>query len=425
MFIDRVRIRVTGGAGGNGCMSFRREKYVPLGGPDGGDGGNGGDVVFVADPRLMSLLDLHYHSHWKGQRGVHGKGSGLHGRNGAPSLVKVPCGTIIRDFETKELLCDLVDEGQTFCAGAGGRGGRGNTRFANAGNRAPRFAEKGEPGEDRDYLIELKVLAEVGLVGLPNAGKSTLLSHLTAARPKIADYPFTTLSPNLGVASLDQYRTLVIADIPGIIEGAAQGKGLGHDFLRHIERTKVLLFLIDLGDEDPVQTRIVLEKELSEHSAVFEGRPRYFALNKSDVTENRERLESLLPHFPGAFPISAVTGEGLDELVEALWQEAERVRQAAVVNDIPFQPEREYTYTAPFTIVEEGDGYRVEGDRVLRVVRMTDFQNPDAVRYFQHSLQGMGLFKALKRLGAKAGQRIVIAGIELEYEPDSIDPWKR
>jgi len=415
MFIDRVRIRVTGGAGGDGCMSFRREKYVPLGGPDGGDGGDGGDVLLVADARLMSLLDLHYHSHWKGARGIHGKGSGMHGRNGEPSLVHVPCGTVIRDFETKELLCDLVEEGQTFRAGAGGRGGRGNTRFANAGNRAPRFAEKGEPGEDRDYLIELKVIAEVGLVGLPNAGKSTLLSRLTAARPKIADYPFTTLSPNLGVAMLDEYRTLRIADIPGIIEGAARGKGLGHDFLRHIERTKVLLFLIDLGDEDPAQTLAVLEKELCGHSPVFEGRPRFYALNKIDVTENRERLDGLLPRFPGAFAISAVTGEGLAELVERLWQEADRVRKEEV-QETPFQPEREYTYTAPFTIVPDKDGFRVEGERVLRVVRMTDFDNPDAVRYFQQALQGMGLFKALKRLGAQPGQRIVIAGVELEYE---------
>jgi GTP-binding protein len=417
MFIDHVHIRVTGGAGGKGCCSFRREKYVPLGGPDGGDGGNGGDVIIAASSRLTSLLDLLYHSHFKGERGVHGKGSDCHGRRGEPLVIQVPCGTVVRDKETNELLADLVEEGQQFVAAKGGRGGRGNPRFATAANRAPSFAEKGEPGEDREFLLELKVIAEVGLVGLPNAGKSTLLSVISAATPKIADYPFTTLSPNLGVVGLDGYRTLTVADIPGIIEGAAQGKGLGHDFLRHIERTRVLLFLIDLGDEDPVATRIVLENELSEYSPVFVQRPRVYAFNKTDITENRERIDAIRKQFPDAWFISGVTREGLDELLEHLWQlndVARREEQGEVVDT----PEREYTFAAPYTIERTPSGFVVEGARVVRALRMTDFDNPEAVQHLQDNMRKMGLFKALKRMGAHPGDMIHIDETELEYQPD-------
>ena len=417
MFIDRARIRVTGGAGGDGCCSFRRETYVPFGGPNGGDGGNGGDVVIAAASRLTSLLDLKYHSTWKGKRGGHGRGSDCHGKRGAEVVISVPCGTLVKDFETGEVLADLTDEGQIFCASHGGKGGRGNARFKSSTNRAPRFAEKGEPGEEGEYLLELKLIAEVGFVGFPNAGKSTLLARISAATPKIADYPFTTLSPNLGVVSLGEYRTLTVADIPGIIEGAAEGKGLGHDFLRHIERTKVLLFLIDLGDEDPVATRGMLAKELAGHSAVFATRPCVYALNKSDVTENRERAEELQRAFDPVHVISGVTGEGIPELLETLWQCVERVRkeEAGVVEPVI---EKEYVYEAPFQIHPAANGYRVEGKRAERAVRMTDFENPEAVEHLQGALTKSGLFRALKRLGAKPGQTITIADVELEYRPD-------
>jgi GTP-binding protein len=333
-------------------------------------------------------------------------------------VVHVPCGTVIRDFDSGDILDDLTEDGQEFVAGAGGKGGKGNARFATSTNRAPRFAEKGEPGEEREYLLELKLIAEVGFVGLPNAGKSTLLSAISAASPKIGAYPFTTISPNLGIVPLSDHRTLAVADIPGIIEGAAEGKGLGHDFLRHIERTQVLLYLIDLGDEDPVGTLKTLQNELYKHSTVFEERPYVVALNKVDITENRERVDAVRSHFPGAHCISGATAEGIPELVEALWQEVDRLRQVEMDNPPPPEPEREYTYTAPFDIKPLPSGFRIEGKRPLRAVRMTDFENAEAVEHLQQVLDKMGIFKALKRLGAKEGQTIHIGDLELEYHPD-------
>ena len=417
MFIDRVRIKVTAGNGGNGCCSFRREKYVPLGGPNGGDGGDGGDVVLEASTALGSLLDLRYHAHVTGKRGMHGRGKDQHGRRGEERIMPVPRGTLVRDFETGDILADLTDSGQRFILARGGVGGKGNARFASSTNRVPHFAENGEPGETRDFLIELKLIADVGLVGLPNAGKSTLLSSVTAAEPKIADYPFTTLSPNLGVVSLPGYRNFTIADIPGIIEGAADGKGLGHDFLRHIERTRMLLFLVDLGDEDPADTLRILEEELSRHSPVFAKRRRLVALNKVDVTENRERAEALGAAFKGAHVISGVAQSGVPELLEALYAMVERARKDIEETEEP-EPEKEYTYTAPFEAHPVAGGFRIEGRRVLRAVRMTDFENPQAVRHLQSTLRGLGLFRTLKRLGAQPGQSIHIGGIELEYQPD-------
>jgi GTPase len=417
MWIDRAKIRVTAGAGGNGCCSFRREKYVPRGGPNGGDGGDGGSIYIAADDRYRSLLDLRYHSTWKGNRGEHGQGSNCHGKTGPDIVIPVPPGTIVKDGETEEILADLTEPGERFLAARGGRGGKGNARFATSTNRAPRFCELGEPGAEGHFILELKLIAEVGIVGLPNAGKSTLLAAASSARPKIGDYPFTTISPNLGVVELSDYRTLTVADIPGIIEGAAEGKGLGHDFLRHIERTKVLLFLIDLGDPDPVATRRVLERELAEHSAVFSQRPRVYALNKADLPENRARFDDLVQHLPGAFLISGATGEGIAELFEHLWQVAERVRQEEAGMISP-EPEREYVYEAPFEIARTPHGFAVTGSAVVRAVRMTDFTNEEGVRHLQQRLQKMGVFKALKRMGAEEGQVIEIGGVELDYQAD-------
>ncbi len=421
MFVDRARIRVVGGNGGNGCVSFRREKYVPKGGPNGGDGGNGGDVYLVASERTQSLLDFRYNPLWRGNRGRHGEGSGCHGRSGEDREMCVPPGTIVRDAETGAVVADLAQAGARFLAAHGGKGGKGNARFATSTNRVPRFAEKGEPGEERAFLLELKLIAEVGLVGLPNAGKSSLLASISAAHPKVADYPFTTLSPNLGVVKLSGFRTLTVADIPGIIEGAAEGKGLGHDFLRHIERTKVLLFLIDLGDADPAATYAVLDRELNQHSAAFAKRPRLIALNKADVTENRERYDTVKADFDRAYMISGVTGEGVPQLLEAAWQTlaAERDAEAArAQSETPPEREITYNYEAPFEIARTGDGYEVTGQRVLRAVRMTDFENEQAVRHLHDVLSKMGLFKALKRLRAKDGASIHIGEFDLEYHPD-------
>lgn len=417
MFVDRVRIKVTSGGGGNGCCSFRKEAYVPLGGPNGGDGGNGGAVYLVATKRLNTLLDMRYHGNWMGNRGAHGQGKDRHGRNGKDLEIHLPCGTVVHDFHTGEILADLVEDGEKFLAARGGRGGRGNARFATANNRAPHFAEKGEPGEEREYLLELKLIAEVGLVGLPNAGKSTLLSAISAAKPKIGDYPFTTLSPNLGVAWLSDERMLTVADIPGIIEGASEGKGLGHDFLRHIERTRVLLFLVDLGDPDPLKTIEILEQELAQYSPAFAERPRQYAFNKADLPENRERFESLSGKLPpGAHLISGATGLGMRPLVEALWKDAAASRAAeleAEADNVP--PQREYLFQAPFEIFPSGGGFRVTGEKPLQAVSMTDFDNEEAVAHLQRRLEKMGIFKALKRMKARPGQPIFIGNHELEY----------
>ena len=419
MFVDRARVRVAGGAGGKGCISFRREKYVPRGGPNGGDGGNGGSVIFVAHSQLTSLLDLHYHSTWKARSGEHGLGKDMHGKNSEDLIISVPLGTIVKDYDTEETLAELLVEGDRYLAAAGGRGGKGNSRFATSTEQAPRFAEKGEPGESRDLIIELKLIAELGLVGLPNAGKSTFLAATTAANPKIANYPFTTLTPNLGVAMLSEYRLLTIADIPGIIEGASEGKGLGHDFLRHIERTKVLLFIIDAGDPSPVKTRKILEQELAQHSPVFATRPKIFALNKVDVPENLARANRVKRHFKDCFLISAAGLEGLDPLMEHIWDVVQAVKQAEI-DGAPIEDtsQREYTYEAPYTIEPAPDGFHILGKTIERAVSMTDFENDDAVEYLQRRMKQMGIFKALKRMGAKVGDTIVIGTTELEYQPE-------
>jgi GTPase len=417
MFVDRTRVFARGGAGGNGCTSFRREKFVPKGGPDGGDGGDGGDVVFVVDDGLNSLQYIKHHPHWIGERGQHGMGRDRHGRNSPVVEIKVPCGTLIKDHDTETTLRDLKEPGERFMAAKGGRGGKGNARFKTSQNNAPRFSEIGEPGEEKDYILELKLIAEIGLVGLPNAGKSTFLSAVTRANPKIAPYPFTTISPNLGIANLSDYRSMTIADIPGIIEGAAEGKGLGHDFLRHIERTKVLLFIIDLGDEDCVATLDTLKAELAQHSVVFKTRPSVIAFNKIDVTENQKRFDELKEQFPGAFAISAMTHDGIDPLLEHLWTLVEQVRREEAGAITVAEP-AEYTYDAPYTIEPEGDGFAIDGQKVLRAVRMTDFSNEEAVCHLQHRLKKMGIMNALKRLGARAGATIRIGEVELEYHPD-------
>lgn len=418
MFVDRVRIKITSGGGGNGCCSFRREACVPLGGPNGGDGGDGGNVYFVARTQLSTLLDLRYHAHWVGKRGAHGQGKDRHGKRGADTYIEVPVGTVVHDIGSGEVLADLTEEGETWLAARGGRGGRGNARFATSTNRAPRFAEKGEPGEEREFVLELKLIAEVGLVGLPNAGKSTLLSVISAAKPKIGDYPFTTLTPNLGVVSLSDHRTLTVADIPGIIEGAAEGRGLGHDFLRHIERTRVLLFMIDLGDEAPLETMRILDTELQQYSEALSRRPRVYAFNKADIPDNRERYHALDAQLPeAAHLISAATGEGTRPLLEALWKRVQDDRRdaSAEASDMP-EPQREYAFRPPFEITKTRAGFRVLGDKPRQAVAMTDFENEEGVRHLQRRLEKMGIFKALKRMGAQPGQTVYIDEYELEYE---------
>ncbi len=320
-FIDKAKIYVKGGDGGNGCVAFRREKFVPLGGPAGGNGGKGGDVILEASDRLSTLLDFKYKKHFKAERGQHGSGSNKHGRKGKDLIIKVPVGTIVKDAETGEIIADLVKDGQRVVVARGGRGGRGNAAFKTATRQTPDFAEEGEKGEERWIELELKLLADIGIIGFPNAGKSTLISVLSHAKPKIADYPFTTLSPVLGVMELDRGRSVVLADIPGLIEGASKGEGLGHEFLRHIERTKALIHLIDISDfreREPEEAFEIINKELKEYSPELLKKPQIVVGNKIDLLTDKSLIDRLKKYFESkGYPFVAVslaTKENVDEL---------------------------------------------------------------------------------------------------------------
>lgn len=329
-FIDEVTMHVKAGDGGAGCVSFRREKFIPRGGPDGGDGGQGGDIVFEVSPSISTLLDLRHQPHLKAGRGGHGMGKNRHGANGKHLHVYVPAGTVVRDSETGEILADLTSPGEQITLLKGGRGGQGNARFATSTNKAPKFAQPGEPGEERRLTLELKLLADVGLFGFPSVGKSSFIAKVSAARPKIADYPFTTLTPNLGVVHYKNYRSFVIADIPGLIEGAHKGAGLGHRFLKHVERTDLLLHFIDLSilpERDPIHEYEVLNRELALFNEEMLKKRQIVVINKIDLPSVRENLPEILPYFKKQgiklFPVSAVTGEGiealLDEIAGNLW----------------------------------------------------------------------------------------------------------
>jgi len=339
MFVDEIDIFVKGGDGGAGCVSFRREKYVPRGGPDGGDGGDGGSVWLEADPALTTLLDYHYKRHYHAERGQHGEGSNRHGASGSDLVLRVPLGTVVADRDTGERLGDLTAAGQRILTGRGARGGRGNARFATSTNRAPRRADLGRPGAERWLHLELKLLADVGVIGFPNAGKSTLVSRVSAAKPKIADYPFTTLEPTLGIVRVDDERTFVIADLPGLIPGAAEGRGLGHQFLRHTERTRLLLHMLDLDPQtarDPVDDLDVTNRELGAYSPALAARPQIVVANKADLPETQARREAIERHCAAhGLPfhvISAVTGAGLVGLLKSVAKKLEELRWAGVAS---------------------------------------------------------------------------------------------
>jgi len=331
-FIDKAKIYVKAGDGGNGCVAWRREKFVPMGGPAGGNGGKGGDVILEADSRLQTLMDFKYKKHYKAERGQHGSGSNKHGKNAPDLILKVPVGTVIKDAETGELIADLTKEGQKVVVAKGGKGGKGNAMFKSSTNQAPDYAEEGEKGEEKWIELELKLIADVGIIGFPNAGKSTLISVLSHARPKIADYPFTTLSPVLGVLQLDIGKSLVLADIPGLIEGASRGAGLGHEFLRHIERTKFLLHVIDVSDfreRQPIEAFEAINKELSSYSKTLLEKPQIVVGNKIDILSYRSYLDTLKEEFNKRgyefIAVSAATKENIDKLVEKLKEVYEKL----------------------------------------------------------------------------------------------------
>jgi GTP-binding protein len=332
-FVDQAKIYVKAGNGGAGCISFRREKFLPKGGPDGGDGGDGGDVILVADPQIHTLYDFYYRVHFRAENGKPGMGKNMKGRDGEDLILKVPVGTVVKDAKTGEILGDLTKPGQTLVVARGGRGGRGNARFATPTRQAPRIAEPGEPGEERWLILELKLIADVGLVGFPNAGKSTLLSRISAAKPKIADYPFTTLEPNLGVVRLFEGETFVVADIPGLIEGAHKGVGLGYEFLKHIERTRILLYVLDISREkEVIKDFEVLKEELKLFNPLLLKKDYLIALNKIDLHPDFEKIKEIVKFFPEEerkkiHTISAVTGEGIPELLQAIWKKLEKIKE--------------------------------------------------------------------------------------------------
>jgi GTP-binding protein len=408
-FVDEAQIHAKGGDGGAGAVSFRREAHVPRGGPDGGDGGKGGDVWVVADRNLASLLDFKDKPHRAARSGGHGQGRHRHGAAGDDLLVNVPEGTVVRSLEG-DLLADLVNAGDRFLAARGGRGGRGNARFLSNRRRAPSFAEQGEVGEERYLNLELKLLADVALVGFPNAGKSTLISRISAARPKIADYPFTTLEPHLGVVRFDGHE-FVVADVPGLIEGASEGRGLGHRFLRHVERARVLLVLVDLapaGGRPPVEQERVLLDELGRYRPELLDRPRLVVGSKADVAEPGVAWDGSR--------VSAVTGEGLRPLLgrlATLVAEA-RATEPARASFVVQRPEPEGV-----VVERDRDGaFVVRGRPAERAVAVTDLTDAQALAYVQHRLKRLGVDRALARAGARGGETVRIGGFTFEYEPD-------
>jgi GTP-binding protein len=423
-FVDRVVLHLQAGDGGHGCVSVRREKFKPLGGPDGGNGGHGGSITLVVDPQQHTLLDFHFRPHVKAQNGAGGAGANRDGANGGDLIVKVPDGTVVQTMDG-EVIADLVGDGTSFEVARGGRGGRGNASLANTRRKVPGFAELGEPGDRLDVVLELKSVADVGLVGFPSAGKSSLISVMSAAKPKIADYPFTTLVPNLGVVQAGD-QTFTVADVPGLIPGAATGKGLGLEFLRHIERTAVLVHVLDPAtpeiERDPLADLDAIEAELAAYGGL-EDRPRIVALNKIDIPDGRELAEMVKPDLEArgyrVFEVSAVTREGLKELTYALAEAVAANRRAAP------GPEPTRIVLRPravdekgFTVDQDADGvYVVHGAQVERWVRQTNFDNDEAVGYLGDRLERLGVEAALAKQGAQPGDPVRIGDREFDWQP--------
>jgi GTP-binding protein len=417
MFLDEVKIYVKGGDGGAGMVAFRREKYVPRGGPAGGDGGRGGDVVLTVNPRFNTLSQFKKKVHFKAGNGEHGGNFKKAGAAGEDTVIEVPAGTIVRDAESGELLADLTEPGQRVVVAKGGRGGRGNVRFKSSTHQAPRIAEKGEPGEERWIELELKLIADVGIVGVPNAGKSTFLSVISAATPKIASYPFTTLEPNLGVAEV-QGQELVFADIPGLVEGAHSGVGLGHSFLRHIQRTRVLVHLLDGAGDDPVGDFVQINTELALYDEELTSKPQIVALNKIDLPQAQEKWPEVKAAveqrgYP-ALAISAATQENVRELLNLTLQTySDLPEPPAADEEVPiFRPEEDEDL---FEIRRRGDAYVVMGKRIERAAAMTFWEYDEAVLRFQRILRALGITDALQEAGVEEGDTVIIGDVELEW----------
>lgn len=421
MFVDTAKIYIKAGNGGNGAVSFRREKYEPKGGPDGGDGGNGGNIVFVVDMGKNTLMDFRYKKHFKAQNGQNGQSKNRMGKDGEDLIIPVPPGTVIRDAESGRILADLTKPGDQRILARGGRGGKGNARFATATRQAPRFAQEGQKGEELWITLELKSIADVGLVGFPNVGKSTILSVLTSARPKIDNYPFTTLYPNLGVVNTTYGKSFIMADIPGIIEGAHKGIGLGHDFLRHIERTRILIHVIDasgLEGRDPVNDFYVVRKEIEAFSPELAQRPHIVAANKMDIPSSEENIKRLEKELNAigikVFPVSAATNKGFDELIREVVKLLDELPPIE-----PFEEEADVTdmivEEQPFEIHLEDGVYVVSGPEVDRLLGRVNLDDYESLQYFQRMLRRRGIIDALKEKGIQNGDTVRMNDLEFDF----------
>ena len=417
MLFDEAKIHVKAGNGGNGIIAFRREKHVPRGGPAGGDGGGGGDVILEVDAQFNTLVHFQKQVHFKAGRGAHGKGKNQTGARGEDAIVPVPPGTVVRDGATDNLLADLTEPNQRLVVARGGQGGRGNARFTSSTRQAPRLAERGTAGEERWLRLELKLLADVGLIGMPNAGKSTLLAAVSAAQPKIADYPFTTLQPNLGVVTVDHEYDFVLADLPGLIEGAHAGAGLGHQFLRHVERTRLLVHMLDGAAADPLSHFDQINQELVLFNPALADRPQIVVLNKMDLPEARDRWPEVEAAVQAreltAYAVSAATGEGVHTLMAQVGQMLSSLpRPEPAAEEIPIF---RFDETPEFVVEQEADGWRVRGERVERLAAQTMWQYHDAVQRAQRVMDAMGVVDALRQAGVQPGDTVRIGDLELEW----------
>lgn len=422
MFVDKAKIYVKGGKGGNGIVAWRREKYEPSGGPYGGDGGNGGSVILKVDEGIRTLMDFRYKRHYSGENGEDGKTKKQTGRDGQDVIIRVPLGTLVKDAKTGRVIVDLKEKGQEYVIAKGGRGGRGNARFATPTRRAPAFAEAGTKGEEREIILELKLIADVGLVGFPNVGKSTILSMLSDAKPKIGNYHFTTLKPNLGVVRVDEGKSFVLADIPGLIEGASEGVGLGHDFLRHVERTRVLVHVLDasgIEGRDPVEDFYTINKELEEYNLKLKDKPQLIVANKMDLPGAEEGLEKIKTEFEPkgiqVFETSAATSQGMRELKYAIWELLSQYEGEYETFDEEYVEEEDLVEEENIVVKKEDGRYIVEGSFIERLIESTYFDDIDSVRYFQETLRKKGVVEELEKLGIEEGDSVFICGYEFEF----------
>ena len=424
-FLDKAKIRVVSGHGGNGMVAWRREKYVDKGGPAGGDGGNGGDVYFIATSDMSTLLDFTHKSIYKAERGENGQNKNCHGKNGKNLYIKMPVGVVVRDLKTNKLIADLNEDGKTVLIAKGGRGGRGNARFATSQKRAPQFCEPGEPSIERELELELKLLADIGLVGMPNAGKSSLISVLSAAKPKIADYPFTTLVPHLGVVKKPQGDGFVIADIPGLIEGASEGLGLGHEFLRHVQRCKLLLHVVDISKEDSMINYEKINKELQRFDSELSKREQILVLNKSDIVDG-EHAQEIKEEFIKKFNIknevfitSTATKQGIKELLNHLYIKLDEIEDIKIELDIEEDLEAFDNDDSDYTIEKlNKNTYCIAGGKLKRLASVTDIRNTQQIKRFTNILDSMGVYDKLREQGVQNGDTIIVAGIELVYDEE-------